>query len=51
MSLVLITAIVLLVIGNIIAAVNCLRNNSLPDPLFLVVDAAAILYIMEGVSL
>lgn len=49
MNLVLILAIVLVVVGNVIAAVRSIRENKLPDPLFLVVDGVAILFVLGGV--
>lgn len=49
MSLIRIIAVVLVVAGNIIAVVKSIQANALPDAMFLVVDGAAILYVLSGV--
>lgn len=39
-------AVILWAAGNIIAGVRAMQTNSLPDPLFLVADAAVTLYVL-----
>lgn len=45
----LIICVLLVLLGNAIAIVRSIQNNSLPDPLFLIVDGAVLLYVLSSV--